>query len=221
MTPKRADATCLIALRRQSPLASGSNRDGSSPPSPVFDRARSGSSRSRAARAPPCSATRATSRRSRSGGRCRAPARPHPAALAPSPRGARTGREGSSAGATRRRRARRSAGTPPRRSDFTACCSAPIDLRVPLMLLALASPAILAAVLEGRRVIRTSGKARSWRAIASAAMTSIPMPPIRDGCSGNSGRRRYGRCRGTRRSARCSTTGSSRCPCARWSCAAL
>ena len=34
MTPKRAEATCLIALRRQSPFASRSNRLTSSPPSP-------------------------------------------------------------------------------------------------------------------------------------------------------------------------------------------
>ena len=38
MTPKRADATCLIALRRQSPLASRSKRLTFSPPSPEFDR---------------------------------------------------------------------------------------------------------------------------------------------------------------------------------------
>src|SRR5581483_5379823 len=37
VTPKRPDATCLIALRRESPLASGRYRAGSSPPSPVFD----------------------------------------------------------------------------------------------------------------------------------------------------------------------------------------
>ncbi len=39
MTPKRADATCLIAERRRSPFASGIERAGSSPPSPVFERA--------------------------------------------------------------------------------------------------------------------------------------------------------------------------------------
>ena len=38
MTPKRAEATCLIALRRQSPFASRANRSASSPPSPVLDR---------------------------------------------------------------------------------------------------------------------------------------------------------------------------------------
>ncbi len=37
MTPKRADATCLMALRRESPFASGTFRAGSSPPSPVLD----------------------------------------------------------------------------------------------------------------------------------------------------------------------------------------
>ena len=37
MTPKRPDATCLIALRRQSPFASGCS-GGSSPPSPVLVR---------------------------------------------------------------------------------------------------------------------------------------------------------------------------------------
>ena len=37
MTPKRPDATCLIALRRRSPFSSGSKRCGSSPPSPLFD----------------------------------------------------------------------------------------------------------------------------------------------------------------------------------------
>ena len=37
MTPKRPDATCLIAERRRSPLASGMKRSASSPPSPVFD----------------------------------------------------------------------------------------------------------------------------------------------------------------------------------------
>ncbi len=37
VTPKRAEATCLIALRRQSPLASRSKRASSSPPSPVLD----------------------------------------------------------------------------------------------------------------------------------------------------------------------------------------
>src|SRR6476660_10270538 len=36
VTPKRPDATCLIALRRESPLASGVKRRGSSPPSPVL-----------------------------------------------------------------------------------------------------------------------------------------------------------------------------------------
>src|SRR3984885_14824433 len=39
VTPKRPDATCLIALRRESPLASGTKRTASSPPSPVFERA--------------------------------------------------------------------------------------------------------------------------------------------------------------------------------------
>ena len=37
MTPKRAEATCLTALRRQSPLASRSKRVTLSPPSPEFD----------------------------------------------------------------------------------------------------------------------------------------------------------------------------------------
>src|SRR6266581_5131052 len=37
VTPKRPDATCLTALRRQSPLASRRYRAGSSPPSPVLD----------------------------------------------------------------------------------------------------------------------------------------------------------------------------------------
>src|SRR5215212_9024008 len=37
VTPKRPDATCLIAERRRSPFGSGLKRDGSSPPSPVFD----------------------------------------------------------------------------------------------------------------------------------------------------------------------------------------
>ena len=37
VTPKRPEATCLMALRRESPLASGTLRAGSSPPSPVFD----------------------------------------------------------------------------------------------------------------------------------------------------------------------------------------
>ena len=87
---------------------------------------RCGSSRWRAARAPPCSASRATYRRWRSGARCRAPARPHRAAPARSPRGARTGRADSSAGATRRRRARRSARNADSSLDFTACWSAPI-----------------------------------------------------------------------------------------------
>ena len=36
MTPNRPDATCLMALRRESPLASGMKRAGSSPPSPVL-----------------------------------------------------------------------------------------------------------------------------------------------------------------------------------------
>ncbi len=36
-TPKRPEATCLIAERRWSPLGSATNREGSSPPSPVFD----------------------------------------------------------------------------------------------------------------------------------------------------------------------------------------
>ena len=36
-TPKRPEATCLIADRRESPFASRSYRTGSSPPSPVFD----------------------------------------------------------------------------------------------------------------------------------------------------------------------------------------
>src|SRR6266705_7184848 len=37
VTPNRADATCLMALRRQSPFASRRYRAESSPPSPVFD----------------------------------------------------------------------------------------------------------------------------------------------------------------------------------------
>src|SRR6266487_3298477 len=37
VTPNLADATCLMALRRQSPFASRWLRAGSSPPSPVFD----------------------------------------------------------------------------------------------------------------------------------------------------------------------------------------
>ncbi len=36
VTPKRPEATCLMALRRESPLASGVKRSGSSPPSPVL-----------------------------------------------------------------------------------------------------------------------------------------------------------------------------------------
>ena len=36
VTPKRPDATCLIALRRESPFGSGVKRPGSSPPSPVL-----------------------------------------------------------------------------------------------------------------------------------------------------------------------------------------
>ena len=38
VTPKRPEATCLMALRRRSPLASGMKRSASSPPSPVFER---------------------------------------------------------------------------------------------------------------------------------------------------------------------------------------
>ena len=38
VTPNRPLATCLTADRRRSPLGSGVNRPGSSPPSPVFDR---------------------------------------------------------------------------------------------------------------------------------------------------------------------------------------
>ena len=37
VTPNRAEATCLMALRRQSPLASRWKRASSSPPSPVLD----------------------------------------------------------------------------------------------------------------------------------------------------------------------------------------
>ena len=37
VTPKRPEATCLIAERRESPLSSGVQRAASSPPSPVFD----------------------------------------------------------------------------------------------------------------------------------------------------------------------------------------
>ena len=37
MTPKRPDATCLIAERMESPFGSGLKRSDSSPPSPVFD----------------------------------------------------------------------------------------------------------------------------------------------------------------------------------------
>src|SRR6201985_3150605 len=37
VTPKRPDATCLIASRFLSPLAIGRKRAASSPPSPVFD----------------------------------------------------------------------------------------------------------------------------------------------------------------------------------------
>ena len=37
MTPKRPDATCLIAERIESPFGSGLKRSDSSPPSPVFD----------------------------------------------------------------------------------------------------------------------------------------------------------------------------------------
>ena len=39
VTPKRPDATCLIAERMESPLGSGLKRSASSPPSPVFERA--------------------------------------------------------------------------------------------------------------------------------------------------------------------------------------
>src|SRR6185437_3090289 len=38
VTPKRPEATCLIAERRRSPLGSGWKRAGSSPPSPVLER---------------------------------------------------------------------------------------------------------------------------------------------------------------------------------------
>src|SRR5437763_517130 len=37
VTPKRPEATCLMALRRESPLSSGLQRSGSSPPSPVLE----------------------------------------------------------------------------------------------------------------------------------------------------------------------------------------
>ena len=37
VTPNRPDAICLIALRRKSPFSSGTKRCGSSPPSPEFD----------------------------------------------------------------------------------------------------------------------------------------------------------------------------------------
>src|SRR5438034_1323685 len=37
VTPKRPDATCLIAERIESPLGKGAKRSRSSPPSPVFD----------------------------------------------------------------------------------------------------------------------------------------------------------------------------------------
>ena len=37
VTPKRPEATCLMAERRESPFASGVQRLESSPPSPVFD----------------------------------------------------------------------------------------------------------------------------------------------------------------------------------------
>ncbi len=37
LTPKRPEATCLIALRFESPLGRGLNLAGSSPPSPVLD----------------------------------------------------------------------------------------------------------------------------------------------------------------------------------------
>ena len=37
VTPKRPDATCLIAERIESPFGSGLKRSDSSPPSPVFD----------------------------------------------------------------------------------------------------------------------------------------------------------------------------------------
>src|ERR1700743_1632239 len=38
VTPNRPDATCLTAERRRSPLGSGLNRSGASPPPPVVDR---------------------------------------------------------------------------------------------------------------------------------------------------------------------------------------
>ena len=37
MTPKRAEATCLMALFFESPFGMGVKRAGSSPPSPVLD----------------------------------------------------------------------------------------------------------------------------------------------------------------------------------------
>ena len=37
VTPKRPEATCLIAERIESPFGSGLKRSASSPPSPVFD----------------------------------------------------------------------------------------------------------------------------------------------------------------------------------------
>src|SRR5450759_4817503 len=38
VTPNRPEATCLTAERLESPLGKGTNRSGSSPPSPVLDR---------------------------------------------------------------------------------------------------------------------------------------------------------------------------------------
>ena len=38
VTPNRPEATCLIRLRIESPFASEVKRNGSSPPSPVFER---------------------------------------------------------------------------------------------------------------------------------------------------------------------------------------
>src|SRR5580704_15331397 len=42
VTPNRPEATCLTAERRRSPLASGLNLSGSSPPSPAVHRDRQG-----------------------------------------------------------------------------------------------------------------------------------------------------------------------------------
>ena len=216
VTPNRPDATCLIALRRESPFSSGSKRCGSSPPSPEFDFAADPVHRDRE-RLVRLGADRAE--RHRAGHEPRddraRPARPRRAGSASPPvvdleqaaqRDERVRPRRRTAARTRRTRARSSrAHRGLQRRDRR---------RVPLVELAAAPPPVLAADRQvvGDRV-RRAPKPRAWRSSASRPSSSRPMPPMPRRRAGEPcARSARGRARPPRRSARRDSSAPSRCP---------